>query len=58
MKWRRRYRPGTCQDCGRWRRVTVARFWLNFMRYQVCAECIRPYRGRLLTHTEHERPTR
>ena len=58
MRWRRRYQIGTCQDCGRYRQVTVARFWVNFMRYQLCGDCIRAYRGVLLTHTEHEEVTR
>lgn len=50
-RWRRRYRIGTCQDCGRTRRVTIVRFWVNYMRYVLCGECVRAYRGKLLTGT-------
>jgi hypothetical protein len=37
--------PGRCQDCG-WEHKPVRRvtFWVNGMRYQVCAECERAYR--------------
>lgn len=48
-RWRRVYRLGYCQDCGHYRRITVVRFWLNDMRYRVCAQCIRPYRKVILT---------
>lgn len=51
-RWRRRYAPGTCMDCGHHRSVTTIWFWVNAMRYVVCASCIRPYRGVILTHTE------
>lgn len=54
-RWRRQYAVGTCQDCGRTRRVTVVRFWVNYMRYVVCAECIQPYRPVLLTGTTETR---
>lgn len=56
VRWRRYYAPGRCQDCGHWRRVTVARFWLGFLRYVLCAECIRAYRPQLLTRTPKEQP--
>lgn len=50
-RWRRVYHGGQrCQDCGQLRRTTVVRFWVNDYRYRVCADCIRAYRGRLLTH--------
>lgn len=45
---RRHYKPGTCQDCGNHKRVTVIRFWVNYMRYVVCAECIKCYRPVIL----------
>ena len=48
MKIRRAYTTGRCQDCGRERRTTVIRFWVNFMRYRVCADCIRAYRPVIL----------
>lgn len=55
-RWRRRYRIGRCQDCGHTRRVTVVRFWVNYMRYVVCLECIEAYRGVILTKTKDEHP--
>lgn len=55
-RWRRRYRLGRCQDCGHYTRVTVVRFWVNYMRYVVCASCIRSYRRVILTHTKDEHP--
>lgn len=45
---RRKYQPGTCQDCGHSRRVTRIKFWLNGYEMNVCAECIQPYRDRIL----------
>lgn len=45
---RRKYDQGKCQDCGHVKRTTVIVFWVNGMRYRVCAACIRPYRGRIL----------
>jgi hypothetical protein len=45
---RRKYEPGRCGDCGWERAVTLIRFWVNDYRMHVCAECIRPYRGRIL----------
>lgn len=51
-RWRRKYTIGLCQDCGQLKRVTIVRFWVNYMRYVVCADCIKPYRPVLLTHTE------
>ena len=43
------YRGATCQDCGRLGfRVTVIAFWASGMRYRVCRECIRAYRGVIL----------
>ena len=55
-RWRRHYAHGKCQDCGRTRRVTVVRFWVNYMRYVVCSDCIRAYRPVLLTNTPREEP--
>lgn len=48
-RWRRRYQLGHCDDCGHTRRVTRIMFWLNGYTMQVCAECIRPYRDRILS---------
>ena len=48
-RWRRKYRKGNCDDCGRFRNVTRVTFWLNGMKYVVCAECIKPYRGVITT---------
>lgn len=53
-RWRRRYRPGTCQDCGRSRPVTVAIFWVNAYHMRLCGECIRPYRRQLLRKHPHD----
>ncbi len=39
-------------DCGWHKRVTVIHFWVNAMRYVVCAECIKAYRRQILTHTD------
>lgn len=48
MRIRRVYKPGVCQDCGWQKRVTTIIFWVNGMRYRVCAECIKPYRKVIL----------
>ncbi len=48
MKPRRKYFDGVCRDCGRHRRVTTAYFWATGMAYDVCPECIRPYRKVIL----------
>lgn len=45
---RREYATGRCRDCGRWIRVTEVAFWVNGLRYQVCATCIRAYRKVIL----------
>lgn len=45
---RRHYFIGRCQDCGHTKRVTEVTFWVNGMKYRVCAECIKPYRERIL----------
>jgi hypothetical protein len=45
---RRVYREGRCGDCGHIKRVTEIVFWVNGMRMLVCAECIKPYRYRIL----------
>ena len=45
---RRKYTIGKCQDCGWTKRVTTIIFWVNGMKYTVCALCIKPYRGRIL----------
>lgn len=45
---RRTYTKGKCQDCGWTKRTTVITFWLNGMKYRVCAVCIRPYRTVIL----------
>ena len=47
-RFRRRYFSGTCQDCGRHKRVTWVTFWVNGYRMRVCAECIKPYRRVIL----------
>ena len=47
--WRRKYRKGRCDDCGWHRNVTRITFWVNGMKYVVCAECIKPYRGTINT---------
>lgn len=52
---RRDYRIGRCEDCGRVRLTTAITFWLNGWRMRVCAECIRPYRGVILTPGRTER---
>lgn len=41
---RRRYVPGTCQDCGRSRNVTRATFWASGFVTMLCGECVRQYR--------------
>ena len=53
-RWRRHYAPGRCGDCGRTRRVTMIWFWVNAYKMRVCADCIKPYRSVLLTHTPRE----
>lgn len=53
-RWRRVYRPGTCQDCGQHKRVTLIRFWVNDYRMRVCTECIKPYRDRILRNHPQE----
>jgi hypothetical protein len=45
---RRKYTLGKCQDCGWVKRTTVITFWVNGMKYRVCAQCIKPYRGSIL----------
>jgi transcription elongation factor Elf1 len=49
-RWRRKYYIGTCQDCGHTRSVTTVFFWVNKMRYVVCADCIKAYRTVILTN--------
>ena len=49
--WRRKYRKGMCDDCGWFRNVTRITFWATGMKYIVCAECIKPYRGTINTMT-------
>lgn len=46
---RRIYKLDNCDDCGWHKRVTPIRFWLNNYRMLVCAQCIRPYRKRILS---------
>lgn len=53
-RWRRRYTLGRCQDCGHITRTTVVRFWVNYMAYRVCAQCIKPYRRVILTNHPQE----
>lgn len=48
MRRRRQYVQGRCEDCGRTKRVTTVIFWATGMRYDVCAECIKPYRRVIL----------
>ena len=48
MKYHRRYRHGTCQDCGRTRNVTKALWWVSGFAMILCAECLREYRPQLL----------
>ena len=45
---RRKYFKGRCQDCAHWRNVTRIIFWVNGMPYLVCADCIKPYRDRIM----------
>ena len=45
---RRKYTQGKCQDCGWTKRVTAIIFWVNGMKYTVCARCLQAYRGRIL----------
>lgn len=45
---RRKYSEGRCQDCGWIKRTTEIIFWVNGMRYRVCAQCIKPYRKEIL----------
>ena len=56
---RRRYTSGlACDDCGR-RYATRVHFWVNGMPYNVCPDCIRAYRPRLLDPCPHwQRPKR
>jgi hypothetical protein len=42
---KRKYEHGKCQDCGWEKSTTVIVFWATGMKYRVCAECIKPYRG-------------
>lgn len=42
---RRRYRPGTCKDCGHQKKVTTIKFWATGLLYVVCSTCIKPYRN-------------
>lgn len=46
---RRKYRHGTCQDCGYEKNITTIVFWVNGMKYNVCSQCIKPYRDTILT---------
>jgi len=39
-----RRKLGTCQDCGWTKKVRTVIFWLNDMRYTVCAGCEKSYR--------------
>jgi hypothetical protein len=45
---RRKYKPGRCRDCGHDKPVTRVNFWVNNMPYDVCSDCIKPYRGVIL----------
>jgi hypothetical protein len=45
---RRKYVDGKCQDCGHPKRVAEIIFWATGMKYRVCSECIKPYRGVIL----------
>ena len=45
---RRIYSAGKCQDCGHTKPVTEITFWVNGLKYTVCAICIRAYRDRIL----------
>lgn len=46
---RRKYRVnGRCDDCGHEIPTTIITFWVNGMRYRVCKDCIKPYRGQIL----------
>ena len=42
---KRKYTIGVCNDCGYSKSTTVITFWASGMKYRVCAECIKPYRG-------------
>jgi hypothetical protein len=48
MKNRRKYFDGVCRDCGWHKKVTTAIFWVNGMKYDVCKDCIKPYRRVIL----------
>ena len=52
---RRKYTEGRCEDCGWIKRVTWITFWVNAMRYRVCAACIKPYRRVILTGVPQDR---
>jgi len=45
---RRKYTRGKCGDCGHERNVTLITFWLNSFKMWACADCIKPYRDRIL----------
>ena len=51
-RWRRKYRKGTCQDCGWVRNVTRITWWVDGFKYILCAECIKPYRSEITTHND------
>lgn len=54
-RWRRVYRPGLrCKDCGHVRSTTVVIFWVNAMRYRLCAQCVRLYRPVILRNHEEQ----
>lgn len=47
MSYRRKYRPGRCEDCGRGP-VTQVLFWVNGMPYTVCKDHAREYQRVIL----------
>jgi hypothetical protein len=40
---RRKYAQGTCNDCGRNRKVTPVIFWVNGFKQKYCGDCIKMY---------------
>jgi hypothetical protein len=45
---RRKYERGKCGDCGWEKLVTTIEFWVNGYKMRACAECIKPYRDRIM----------
>lgn len=45
---RRKYVQGRCDDCGRLMNVTRIYWWAGDFQMDVCRDCIKPYRDRIL----------